>query len=345
MKKQIGFFVALLVSAGMLAPQGLSAQQRVVKVQGHPHELLTKKAAEGTAKTAVSAAPTDTTYIVSDSIKCWIDAPKLRTDTQIDSAYLMIKFTDGKSIDNLFVWGYRWNPYIVYYDQFGNRDSSFVQYHGIDMLRTVANNDGRLTVLLQYTGKSGHAVGGIGLNWNQDGLDCSRLMLNFDLDGAEADSNVRFIYSGSTPDCVDGQVTTPHIPVNTRTGQAASESENTGILKHPFGAEYGYPAYDYDFWNLVNEDPNVHWQAGWYKYGVWGYYRAGNLRVPVPSADPNNDPDAALFSVTYEPLLNRQVHGFVFKRDFIVQYFDGTPWYIDCRCAPCTEESKGGNKR
>jgi hypothetical protein len=41
------FTLAFLVSAGMLAPAGLSAQQRAVKVQGHPHELLTRKAAGG----------------------------------------------------------------------------------------------------------------------------------------------------------------------------------------------------------------------------------------------------------------------------------------------------------
>ncbi|MDR1500383.1 MAG: hypothetical protein LBI58_05330, partial [Tannerellaceae bacterium] len=163
---------ALFVSAGMLAPQGLSAQQRVVKVQGHPHELLTRRAAEGTALRAVSPPPRDISYVDPANIGCWIDEPNLSTSIEIDSAILMIKFTDGKNIDSLFVWGYRWNPYKVY-----GADTSFVQHHGIDMIRTVANNDKRLTVMLQYTGENGHTVGGIGADLYNDGASCSRVSL------------------------------------------------------------------------------------------------------------------------------------------------------------------------
>jgi hypothetical protein len=296
MKRHVKFFVALLMSAGMLASQGLSAQQRVVKVQGHPHELLTQMAAQGVARTAVSASPTDIAYIDPGKIKCWIDEPKLNPRGEIDSAYLVIKFTDGLALDSLFVWGFRWNP------------DPAVPRHGIDMLRTVVNNDERLSVMVQYTGTFGHAVGGIGLNWNRSGADCTRADLIFDLDGAESDRNVKFVYRNASPDCEDGQVSIPFISVNTRTGQAASESENTGILVHPFGAEYGYPAYDYDYWLMPDASAQAHWQAGWYRKGYWGYYRADNRRVPVPSTDPNNDPDASSLGITYEPLQKQQVH-------------------------------------
>jgi hypothetical protein len=74
------FFIALALCAGMLATQGLSAQKRVIKVQGHPHEYLTSKYGGGedatTTREAVFPQEVDTTYIVSDSIKCWIDQPQ-----------------------------------------------------------------------------------------------------------------------------------------------------------------------------------------------------------------------------------------------------------------------------
>ncbi|MDR0699472.1 MAG: hypothetical protein LBG28_09705 [Tannerella sp.] len=332
MKKTFKFLAALTLSAGMLATQGLSAQQRVVKVQGHPHEYLTKKVAEGQARTAVTDAPTDTVYINPDNIFCWIDDSELDPTLRIDSAYLIIKWTDHKAIDSVFIWGYRWNANTL--------------HHGIDMLRTVANNDRRLTVLLQYAGQSGHTVGGIGVNQYEEGTFCSRVELDFDLIGARTEGYVDFQYFDS-PDCADGQVAVPDmLLVNTLIENAATESRYTGILEHPFGVEYGYPAYDYDYWSLTGYiQAYQHWQAGWTKNGFWGYFRADNRRVPIPSSDFDNDPDAAQFGITYEPLLNQQVHGFVFESNFVVYQFDGEPRYMDCRCAPCTEENKGGSKR
>jgi hypothetical protein len=307
MKKYVRLlFAALALSAGMLAPTGLSAQKRVFKVQGHPHELLTG----------------EPVYINPDDVKCWIDEPGLNPYLEIDSACLLIKFTDGKQLDSLFVWGYRFN--------------GSTPHHGIDMLRAVANNDRRLSVMLQYTGAKGHAVGAIGLNWTKDGTTCSRSDLMFDLDGAEADPDVRFVYpQGDSPDCADGQVATP-LNAQNLANFATVDYMNTGLLEHPLGAEFGYPAYDFDYWNLYNEEPKErHWQTGWYRNGRWEYYRADNLRIPRPGAESCCDPDAARFSVTYEPLRNRQVHGFVFNTNFNVSDFDGTPVFADCSCAPC----------
>jgi hypothetical protein len=340
------FTLAFLVSAGTLAPAGLSAQQRAVKVQGHPHELLTRKAAEGTAlETAVSAVTQDTVYIDPADVQCWIDEPRLDTATEIDSAYLMIKWTDGKAIDSLFVWGYRWNPYQVYYDPVtGERDSSFVQYHGIDMLRAVVNNDERLSVLLQYTGVSGHFVGGIGLNWYGKGAACYPVPVDFDIAGAQNEGYVDFSYFPPNKYCGEGQVTVPKNANNSVT-YALSDYDSTRFLIHPFGAEYGYPAYDFDYWNLDSYlEEEQHWQAGYAKNGFWGYFRADNRRVPIPSADFENDPDAAEFGVTYEPLRNQQVHGFVFEPGFAVHQFDGAPRYMDCGCAPCPANVRGGEK-
>jgi hypothetical protein len=339
MKKVSIFLVALFIGA-----VGLQAQQkRVVHVQGHPHELLTKKAAEGKTRTAVSAIAPDTTWINPDNIICWIDDPNLNPDGAIDSAVLMIKWTDGKALDSLFVWGYRWTPYATY-----GTDTTYTVHHGIDMLRTIANNDQRFTTMLQYSGVYGHSVGGIGMNWYNEGTSCSRVSLDFNI--ADAQKNVDFVYFGDTPNCAKGQVTVPYISPNARTGQAATESRYTGILVHPFGAEYGYPAYDFDYWYLTGYiQDSQHWQAGWVELGFWGYFRADNWRVPVPSTDFNNDPDAAQFGITYEPLQNRQVHGFVFEPnigDYIyeVHYFNGKPIFEGCDCRACST-NKGGSKK
>jgi hypothetical protein len=321
------YVAALAMSAAMLAPQGLSAQQRVIKVQGHPHEYLTKKLGSKDAKmkrTIVSTQLGDTTYINPASIPCWINEARLNTATQIDTAYLIIKWTDGKAIDSVFVWGYRFN--------------GTSPHHGIDMLRTVANNDRRLSILLQYAGVFGHSVGGIGLNWNSSGADCSRVTINFNLIGAQTEGYVNFIYSGDTI-CARGygQVTVP-TDVNGDISRARTNYNSTGILVHPFGIEYGYPAYDFDYWTLGGLSQNVrHWQAGWIKNGFWNYYRADSLRVPIPNTDWSNDPDASQLGITYEPLLNRQVHGFVFEPDFTVHQFGGNIRFMNCGCAPCPE--------
>jgi hypothetical protein len=53
-----------------------------------------------------------------------------------------------------------------------------------------------------------------------------------------------------------------------------------------------------------------------------------------------------VFKVQGHPhgLLTRQVHGFVFEPNFVVPQFDGTQVYVNCACAPCTEENKESNK-
>jgi hypothetical protein len=353
MRRKISIFALTLISVGLFAVQGLSTQKRVIKVQGHPHEYLTDKYGgkeDAMIRTAVSPQEGDTTYIVQDSIKCWINEPQLILDERIDTAYLIIKWTDGKAIDSVLVWGYRWNPYQIYYDSDGNRDSSFVQQHGIDMLRTVVNNDKRLSVLLQYSGVSGFAVGGIGMNLSNDGTSCSRVSLDFDIAGAQQEGFVDFVYFGDTACTVaKGQVDKP-LNANNDVNAALYDYTRLGVLVHPFGAEFGYPAYDFDYWEYDGYTPNFHhWQAGWIKNGFWGYFRADNRRVPIPSADFNNDPDASQLGITYEPLQNQQVHGFVFEPNiggfiYEVHQFDGTKRYMDCICAPCPQYITPNNK-
>jgi hypothetical protein len=332
MKRYFVFMIALFVSAAVYG------QQRVIKVQGHPHKFLTEKYGgkedATTTRKAVSTQAGDTVYIVPDSIKCWIDEPQLLLNEGIDSAYLIIKWTDGKAIDSVFVWGYRWNPV---------RYGANYPHHGIDMLRTVVNNDKRLSLLLQYSGVSGHSVGGLGLNMNNNGASCSRVPLDFDIAGAQQEGNVDFVYFGDTACIVGkGQVDRP-LNANNDVNAAKYDYTRLGVIVHPFGAQFGYPAYDFDYWELDSYTPNVqHWQAGWVKNGFWGYFRADNLRVPIPSTDFNNDPDAAENGITYELLQNRQVHAFVFEPNvggyvYEVHQFNGKMRFMDCGCAPCPQ--------
>jgi hypothetical protein len=333
MKRYFVFMIALFVSAAVYG------QQRVIKVQGHPHKSLTEKYGgkedATTTRKAVSTRQVDTTYINPASIPCWINEARLNTTTQIDTAYLIIKWTDGKAIDSVLVWGYRFN--------------GATPHHGIDMLRTVVDNDKRLSLLLQYSGLYGHSVGGIGMNLYGNGTSCAPNPIDFNLIGARTEGNVDFVYTGDTA-CAQGygQISTPK-NVNNSVNQAKTDYDSTGILIHPFGAEYGYPAYDFDYWTLAGYSQNVrHWQAGWVKNGFWSYYRADNRRVPIPVPfDPDDpfrpDPDASQLGITYEPLLNQQVHGFVFEPAigpylYEVHQFDAEEIrYMDCGCAPCPQ--------
>jgi hypothetical protein len=169
----MSIFALILISVGLFAVQGLSAQKRVIKVQGHPHEYLTDKYGgkeDAGIRTAISPQEGGTTYIEPGSIECWIDQPRLDLSTEIDTN------------------------------------------------------------------------------------------------------------------------------------------------------------------------------------GYWGYYRADNRRIPIPSADFDNDPDAARFGITYEPLQNQQVHGLVFEPNiggfiYEVHQFDTKKIrYMDCICAPCPQYITSNNK-
>ena len=85
-------------------------------------------------------------------MECWAGYPN--TSLEIDSAYLLVKFTDGKREDgdSILLWGYRFNPS-------QNKTS-------LDMLRAVANADQRFVVLLQNASSQfGYTVGGFGYSY------------------------------------------------------------------------------------------------------------------------------------------------------------------------------------
>jgi hypothetical protein len=341
MKKYLSFFVALAIaSAGMLATQGLSAQKRVVKVQGHPHELLTQKHGgkeDATARTLRTSG--DAANIILDSIKCW--AGGVDPTLPVDSAVLLIKWTDGHLAgesggDSILAWGYRWNPI--------NSGGYAVKKYTIDMIRAVANADCRFSALLQNSSAGDFVVGGFGYSL----LFAERLPMEFDEAGAKADTMIKFHYDVS-PNCVMGQGAIPYdVPQQVQYALIKAEGDNqekgTGIIEHPFDADYGYPAYDFDYWNTTS--PGIayyEWQSGWYK-GYWAFYvkdqLAGDFTYPTESG------------IATHLIKNHSVSGFVFEpnMDFPSPYstisgdFTARECYCGCN-ASATKENVTGKRK
>jgi hypothetical protein len=303
--------VALFISAGLLATQGLSAQKRVIKVQGHPHEYLTRLHG-GKEDVKARIVTGSTANINLADIECWAGGldPTI-TSNFVDSAVLIVKWTDDKALergDSILIWGYRWNTISIYNDPTYGPDTSAVHKYTIDMIRAVANYDCAFSALLQNTSAGNFAAGGFGYNF--DFLDnFKRVPLEFDAGDAAADSRITFGYE--YPNCDIGQGAVPY-SVSDQVAEALQRSSSfyggtalagTGIIRHPFDADYGYPAYDYDYWKLTDDEPNYEWQSGWYN-GYWAFYvknqLSGNFTYPEESG------------IATHEITNHSVSGFVF---------------------------------
>jgi hypothetical protein len=331
MKKQVKFFVALcILSAGMLAAQGLSAQKRVIKVQGHPHEYLTNlKGGKEDATIEPRLTGTSTDSIDFSKITCW--AGVVDPTRPSARAALVVKWTDEKALqrdDSILVWGYHWNTV----------DASGFDVHKytIDMIRAVGNTDCNFIALLQNTGGGNFTVGGIGYNFD-DYQTPPNIIYN--LAGAEAaDSTVKFHYTNA-PNCTEGQLGIPW-RINSQVGDAINKAtgvslaSKTGIIDHPFNADYGYPAYDYDYWS-DDDDPmdGFEWQSGWYINGYWAFFTKNQ---PIGPYSYSND------GIAIRELSDEAVDGFVFaigmdwNKTMSGSYNNG----YDCNCG-CSSNSSG----
>lgn len=169
-----------------------------------------------------------------------------------NSAALVIQFNDGKD-DRAYVWGYRWDG-----------DAS-----GEDMIRAVAAASGCLTILVQNTGSMGYTLDGVGLGKGREYLD----HLEYDFQKAAIEGQVSFNYF--EPNTLMGQTSAPGNDTPAMVQAAIDDARTTGVIEHPLNARrYGYPAYDYDFWQLSDgqrDNNGLHWQAGWYD-GYWSYW-------------------------------------------------------------------------
>ncbi len=190
-----------------------------------------------------ASSPAFTQWVDWDRITHWAGEGE-------NKAALVIDFKDGKG-DMAYVWGYRWTG----------------TASGEDMLRAIASQSSALTVLVQYTGAMGSTLNGVGLSANREHLD----YLRYDYEGALNGSSFDF----NNPNTSMGQDSAPGASAEQMCIDAIEDSRTSGIIEHPLNAfVYGYPSYDYDYWQLeegYEEAWEYRWRAGWYE-GYWSYW-------------------------------------------------------------------------
>jgi hypothetical protein len=314
--KALQFFALIALALGTVTctqrKEAAPAQshKRVIHVQGHPHELLTRLHAEGTLK-APEQQPSvkgSTSNIIPTDVTCWAGDSNLP-----DSAYLLVKFTDGKQANNILLWGY-------HFDASQNKTS-------LDMIQAVAETDSRFLVLLQNANSMyGYTVGGIGYNYK---TTCGRVPVWFDYDSAVIDSaHIMFRYT--SPAVVPSQNSFPDNPP-TEAEEAIEEAiSGAGIIVHPYDIRYGYAAYDYDWWKLGEESNDYEWQAGWYQ-GYWTFYTKNQL---------NGGYAYSGVGVSGRTLANSFVDGFVFSSISATANMSGNYVPANCSCVGSTGKKK-----
>jgi hypothetical protein len=333
------FIAGLIACSGAINPQVLTAQQKkAVYVQGHLHEYLTSKAANGQLQHRRSKVTDFTTDSIDFStVECWAGGLDPANVHPIDSAVLVVKWTDAKAIergDSILIFGFHWN----------STDTSGLYaktVYTIDMIRAIANTSCRFSALLQNTGGGNYTVGGFG--YNSSGGTDGQVPLVFRESDAQADTTVKFQYSGD-PNCAVGQLIVPY-SVDALVQAALDKADGagdatigTGIIDHPFNADYGYPAYDYDYWVLGAYSRFYEWQAGWTS-GNWSFYTKNQPMGQFVYSD---------YSITSRQLGKGYVDGFVFNTDPLAwpPAFDmsGTYTSYECECG-CLDTAPSKTKR
>lgn len=169
---------------------------------------------------------------------------------------LVIDFQDGQS-NQAYVWGYRWNGTAT----------------GEDLVRAVASQSSILTAMIQYTGTMGSTLNALGISRNREELN----YLEYDFNRAAIAGEVSFGYFDANKTM--GQETAPGYEAENMCKNAILDAIESGIIEHPLNAfVYGYPAYDYDYWQLhpdYAKSYEFRWKSGWYD-GYWSYWHGPN---------------------------------------------------------------------
>ncbi|MEE0978281.1 MAG: hypothetical protein UH625_02625 [Muribaculaceae bacterium] len=171
-----------------------------------------------------------------------------------NKAALVVQFDTGAN-DNpgTIVWGFRWND--------GESLTSE------DMLRAIASDASDLLILVQFTGSMGSTLNGLGY-----ASDVTALIdnISYDFDHAKDDSRISFGFI--TPNKAMGQTKAPGDETPSMIFDALEAAKTTHIIDHPLNQrEYGYPAYDYDWWKLSSDARNQYWNSGWYE-SYWSFW-------------------------------------------------------------------------
>lgn len=177
-------------------------------------------------------------------------------------AALVVQFEDdGPEV--AYVWGFRWNA--ADYPDGGPS--------GEDMFRAVVAGSSDLLLFTQYTGWMGSTVDGIGCFDPKAGNLAGAIA--FDFENARMDARVCFDYF--VPNEMMNQTKAPGNFTPVYCKRAIDKAESTRVIEHPINAaEYGYPAYDYDWWQPSEalDAQTRRWNAGWYD-GYWSYWVGG----------------------------------------------------------------------
>lgn len=177
-------------------------------------------------------------------------------------AALVVQFEDNGPAE-AYVWGFRWN----------DADYPDGGPSGEDMFRGIVAGSSDLLLFTQYTGWMGSTVDGIGyFDPKGENLAAS---IAFDFDKAKEDARVSFDYF--SPNELLNQTRAPGSFTPVYCKRAVDEAMVTRVIEHPINArEYGYPAYDYDWWQPVSAFnlQAQRWNAGWYD-GYWSYWVGG----------------------------------------------------------------------
>ena len=197
-----------------------------------------------------------------------IDFSKIRhwTGTGSNRAALVIQFNgDTFGGSDAYVWGYRWED--------GQKPT------GEDMMKAICANSSRLSMLTQYTGSMGSTLCGIAYSLNQEML--RHVFFNFDKAKEFEFINFDYYHVNSFM----GQTEAPGDNAPILAQEAIDEAiAGTHYIQHPFDyGKYGYPAYDYDCWDMdkeINRKTGTNsyepkWLSAWYE-GYWGYWCANS---------------------------------------------------------------------
>ncbi|MDE7159484.1 MAG: DUF5074 domain-containing protein [Muribaculaceae bacterium] len=223
-----------------------------------------------------------------------IDFSQIRhwTGSGPNEAALVIQFNGDTYGNDAYVWGYRWED--------GESPN------GETMMKAICSNSARLAMLTQHTGSMGSTLCGVGYSMNQEIL--RHIFFNFDK--AKDFEFINFDYYNVNSFMGQTQAPGDNAPAIAR--EAIQKAiAGTHFIQHPFDYDtYGYPAYDYDCWDIDEETENLggmsayepKWLAAWYE-GYWSYWCANS---------PSQDWMYSGSGFTGRPLVNGSVDGWSF---------------------------------
>ncbi|MDE6428078.1 MAG: hypothetical protein K2K59_03910 [Muribaculaceae bacterium] len=206
-------------------------------------KALVLSATIGMSALAALAHPID-----FDKIKHW-------TGTGPNRAALAVTNDAGAADPAVYVWGFRWED--------GETPT------GEDMFKAICADNDNLVLLTQITGQYGSTVCGIGVG------DADKLLENiyFDFEKALNYEFINFDYYSSNS--FFGQSAAPGDQTPLLCSAAVEKARTSGshYIQHPLDhPAFGYPAYDYDCWEIADSGLDAGWwTSAWYA-GYWSYW-------------------------------------------------------------------------